>query len=125
EESERIMIGSKVLTRGTDYNIDYDIGMVTLNDAPTLFATNVGEAIHATWEQKSQFQIAPTSIFALNAHSFLGARGDLNFVGLYQAEKTIMTRPELGVEPGSIFLGGTSARFDFGGKLLDRVLSSM
>lgn len=125
EESERITIGDRVLVRGQDYNIDYDIGMVTLTDAQSLFATNINGEIHATWEQKSQFQIAPTSIFGLNAHYGMGPRGELNFVGLYQAEKTIMSRPELGIEPSAIFLGGTSGRLDLGGKLLDRVLSGL
>lgn len=125
EESERIMIGDKALVRGQDYNIDYDIGMVTLTDPQTLFATNPGAQIRATWEQKSQFQVAPTSIFGMNAHYAMGPRGELNFVGLYQAEKTIMSRPELGVEPSAIFLGGTSGRLDLGGALLDRMLSRM
>jgi hypothetical protein len=125
EESERITIGGRTLSRGLDYNIDYDIGTVTLQDPQSLFATDPNAEIHATWEQKSQFQIAPTSVFGMNAHYQMGTRGDLNFVGLYQAEKTIMTRPELGVEPGAIFLGGTSGRFDFGGRLLDRALSQI
>jgi hypothetical protein len=61
----------------------------------------------------------------MNARYFLGPRGELNFVGLYQNEKTIMSRPQLGVEPSAIFLGGTSARFNLGGALLDRALSSI
>lgn len=125
EESERIQIGAKQLVRGQDYNIDYDIGMVTLLDPQTLFATNPGAEIRATWEQKSQFQIAPTSVFGMNARYLMGHRGELNFVGLYQAEKTIMTRPELGVEPSAIFLGGTSGHLDLGGALLDRTLSRL
>ena len=125
EESERITIGTKQLERGVDYNIDYDIGLVTLTDAASLFATNPGQEIRAKWEQKSAFQLAPTSMFGMNARYSLGTRGELNFVGLYQNEKTIMARPQLGVEPGSIFLGGTSARLDLGGALLDRALSKL
>ncbi len=125
EGSDKILIGDKTLARGTDYNIDYDIGMVTLLDPQSLFATNPGAEIRATWEQKSQFQIAPTSVFGMNARYQLGTRGELNFLGLYQAEKTIMTRPQLGMEPGSIFLGGTSGHFDLGGRFLDRVLSRL
>src|SRR5688572_924273 len=36
-----------------------------------------------------------------------------------------MSRPQVGVEPGSILLGGTSGSFDFGGALLDRALSKI
>lgn len=125
EESERIRIGSRALERGVDYNIDYDVGLVTLMDAQSLFALNPTDELHATWEQKSQFQIAPTSVFGMNTRYQMGSRGELNFVGLYQNEKTIMRRPQLGVEPSAIFLGGTSARLDLGGGLLDRALSRL
>src|SRR5690606_6129593 len=45
-----------------------------------------------------------------------------NFVGLYQSEQTLYSRPQIGVEPGSMFLGGASARLDLGGEWLDRAL---
>lgn len=123
EGSERISVGNQTLTAGNDYTIDYEIGMVTLNDPQSLFATDPDAEIRATWEQKSEFQLAPTSVFGMNARYSLGSRGELNFVGLYQNEKSIMSRPQLGVEPSSIFLSGTSARLDLGGALLDRALS--
>lgn len=121
--SEKILIGGRQLTRGTDYEIDYEIGMVTLNDAQSLFATNPDQDIRATFEQNALFQVAPTSVFGMNTRYQLGQRGELNFVGLYQSEKSIMSRPQLGVEPGSIFLGGTSGHLQLGGALIDRALS--
>lgn len=123
--SEKIAIGGRELVRGTDYQIDYEIGMVTLNDAASLFATNPSADISATFEQNALFQIAPTSVFGLNTRYSLGKQGELNFVGLYQAEKSIMSRPQLGVEPGSIFLGGTSGNLKLGGALLDAALSRL
>ncbi len=123
EGSERLYLGEKQLQSGLDYTIDYEVGTVTLNDAQALFAANPGAQMRANWEQKSAFQIAPTSVFGLNARWGLGRRGELNFVGLYQAEKTIMSRPQLGVEPGSIMLGGASGRLDLGGFYLDRALA--
>ena len=121
--SEKITIGGRELVRGTDYTIDYEIGMVTLNDAASLFATNPSADISARFEQNALFQIAPTSVFGMNTRYHLGNYGELNFVGLYQSEKSIMTRPQLGVEPGSIFLGGTSANLKLGGALLDAALA--
>ncbi|HEX9108273.1 MAG TPA: hypothetical protein VF832_13615, partial [Longimicrobiales bacterium] len=110
---------------GKDYTIDYDIGAVTLLDPQSAFGGNPNADIRATWEQKAMFQLAPTSIFGLNTHYNLGGRGDLNFMGLYQAEKTLMNRPELGTEPSSIFLGGVSGKIDLGGAALDAVLSHL
>ncbi|HEY0305406.1 MAG TPA: hypothetical protein VGC44_10540, partial [Longimicrobiales bacterium] len=123
--SEKITIGGRQLTKGADYEIDYEIGMVTLNDAQSLFATNPDQDIRATFEQNALFQVAPTSVFGMNTRYLLGKRGELNFVGLYQAEKSIMSRPQLGVEPGSILLGGTSGTLQLGGALIDRALSKI
>lgn len=125
ENSERLQLGQRVLERGLDYNIDYEIGLVTLTDAQALFAANPGSDIRATWEQKTLFDIAPTSVFGTTMTYRLGTRGELNFIGIYQSEKTLYSRPQLGVEPGAIFLGGTSARLDLGGAWLDRALEAV
>ncbi|MEX2281484.1 MAG: hypothetical protein WEE89_03235 [Gemmatimonadota bacterium] len=123
EGSERLYIGERQLQQGLDYTIDYDIGTVTLNDAQGLFAATPDAQMRVKWEQKSLFQIAPTSVFGLSGRYGLGRRGELNFVGLYQSEKTIMSRPQLGVEPGAIMMGGISGRLDLGGYALDRALA--
>src|SRR5690606_18194489 len=125
EGSEKLYVGQQQLQSGVDYTIDYDIGQVTLTDPRTVFGANPNAELRATWEQKALFQIAPTSVFGLNARYDLGERGEVNVVGLYQAEQTILNRPQLGTEPGSIFLGGISGRFDLGGALLDRVLNAV
>ncbi|MBI4540533.1 MAG: cell surface protein SprA [Gemmatimonadetes bacterium] len=123
--SERIWAGNRLLERGQDYTIDYDIGQVTLADPQSLFAADPSAEIRATWEQKPVFQIAPTSVFGLNARYRLGERGELNFMGLYQAEKTLMRRPQLGVEPASIVLSGMSGSLDLETPWLDHALESV
>jgi hypothetical protein len=125
EGSERILFGGNALERDIDYTIDYEIGIVTLADPASLFGANPGAELRATWEQKSLFDIAPTTVFGANARYRLGAFSELNFVGIYQSEKTLYSRPQLGVEPGAMFLGGASARLDLGGEWLDRVLGGV
>ncbi len=125
EESERIFVDGKLLQRNVDYEIDYDLGLVTLRDAQGLFAANPDAEIRATWEQKAAFQIAPTSVFGMNTRYRLGQRGELNFMGLYQSEKSLMSRPQLGLEPSAIFMGGANGRLDLGVGWLDRVLEKV
>jgi len=124
EGSERLFLGSRLLVRDADYIIDYDLGTVTLKDPQQLFATSPGAEIRATWEQKPMFNIAPTSMMGFHARYRIGARGDINVVGLYQAQQSLMSRPQLGVEPGSALLGGVSGTLNLGGALLDRLVSS-
>src|SRR5690606_26005592 len=51
EGSERIALDDRVLTRGLDYDIDYDVGQVLLLDPEALFATDPDAAVRASWEQ--------------------------------------------------------------------------
>ncbi|HUF69212.1 MAG TPA: cell surface protein SprA [Longimicrobiales bacterium] len=125
EGSERITVGDQLLARDVDYFIDYELGQVTLASPQTLFGANPDAEIRAQWEQRSLFDIAPTSMFGANATYRLGSRGTLNFVGLYQSQRTLYARPELGTEPASSFMGGVTADLDLGGQWLDRALSSV
>ena len=117
--SERIHFGERLLVQGQDYVIDYDVGQVTLLSPEALFSTNPQGRIRATWEQKALFQIAPTSIFGLNARYDLGERGGLHILGLYQREETLQNRPQLGMEPASILMGGLNGDLSFGARWLD------
>ncbi len=120
--SERIYLGDRLLRSGVDYVIDYDIGQVTLLDAPGLLASSQDPRLRATWEQKAIFDVAPTSVVGLSAHYDLGDRGGLNLLGMYQAERALVNRPQLGIEPSAVLLGGVNGQLEFGAGWMDRLL---
>jgi hypothetical protein len=119
--SERIYFGDRLLRPGEDYVIDYDVGQVTLLSPEALFGSDPQGRILATWEQKPLFQIAPTAIFGFNARYGLGDRGAFHLLGLYQQERTLQKRPQLGMEPSSIFLGGLNGNLTLGASWLDNL----
>ena len=123
--SERILLGDRVLIQGIDYEIDYDVGQVQLLDPDILFATTPDASIRATWEQRSLFQVTPTQVFGLRTHTPIGARGGIDVLGLYQSEKSVVTRPILGTEPGAALMGGVSGRYDAPAGWMDRLLQSV
>ena len=106
--SERIFLGDRILTPGTDYEIDYDVGQVRLLEPELLFAASQNASVRATWEQRSLFQVSPTQVFGLRTHTALGRNGGIDFLALYQSERSVVTRPILGTEPGAALLGGLS-----------------
>jgi hypothetical protein len=110
--SEQIFLGDRILTRGTDYEIDYDVGQVRLLDPELLFASSPNASVRATWEQRSLFQVSPTQVFGLRTHTALGQSGGIDILGLYQSERSVVTRPILGTEPGAAFLAGVSGSFN-------------
>jgi hypothetical protein len=123
--SERIYFGERLLVQGQDYVIDYDVGQVTLLSADALFATDPQAIFRADWEQKALFQIAPTAIFGFNARYGLGERGGIHLLGLFQEEKTLQNRPQLGMEPSSILMGGLNGDVLFGAGWLDGLVAKV
>ena len=113
EGSERVVIDETELVRGQDYTIDYDIGEVELREPERWFAVNPGARVNVSFEQKPLFQLAPTSVFGFLARYAVGNHGEFNLIGLSQKEKTLQTRPELGLEPAAVQLGGLSGRLNF------------
>jgi hypothetical protein len=113
EGSEKVIIDGVQLDRGQDYDIDYDIGQIELRDPDRWFGDNPNARVQVRWEQKPLFQLAPTSVFGFQAKYGLGRHGELNFIGLSQTEQTLQTRPELGLEPSAVKLGGLSGRLNF------------
>ena len=125
EASEKLVIDNVELVRGEDYTIDYDIGQIELREPERWFQNNPNARVHVAFEQKPLFQLAPTSVFGFQARYGLGERGELNFVGLSQREKTLQTRPELGLEPSAVQLGGISGRLDFRPNWLTQLVSGL
>ncbi|MEJ2501924.1 MAG: hypothetical protein P8177_01190, partial [Gemmatimonadota bacterium] len=123
--SERISVDDRLLARGVDYVIDYDLGLVTLLDPETTLGGNPDAVIRATWEQRSIFDVAPTTVLGLNARTAIGRYGELNLVGLYQSEQSVVRRPQLGTEPGAVALGGANGRMAFQADWLVRALESI
>lgn len=123
--SERVVLNGQELRRGEDYRIDYDIGQLTLLRPDDLLGGVEDPTLSVRFEQKPLFQIARKSILGVSGSYRLGEWGKLGFVGLSQNESTVLTRPELGLEPGGIKLGGLTADLDFDTPFLTRVMNAL
>ncbi len=111
--SEQLIAGGRVLERGVDYEINYDLGQVTFSNPAALFPSGSG-TVTARFEERGIFAVAPTSIFGGTLGYSLGDIGSINLVGMYQKEQSVFTRPALGFEPTSNLLTGiaTNLRFE-------------
>jgi len=125
DESERIYLGDRLLVRGADYEIDYDVGQVQLLEPEILFASSPEASVRATWEQRSLFQVTPTQVFGLRTHADLGENGGIDLLGLYQTERSVINRPILGTEPRAAVLGGLSGQYGAPIAWMDRVLEAI
>lgn len=123
--TETVTLGDQVLERGADYSIDYDLGQLELTDPGGLLAANPARQLEVSWEQRSFFQVAPTSVLGASAKYGLGAYGALSAFGLYQTEGELVRRPQLGVEARSVGLGGAVGSVDLDAPQIARVLAAV
>ena len=111
--SERLTLedGTR-LARGTDYTVDYDVGLVTFLHADTLFVRPRNVSVRYEENPQSQLGTAPTSILGI-ASTLPFKYGELNLIGIAQQQKSTFTRPQLGYEAQSSILTGLSGAFAF------------
>ncbi|MGH7520636.1 MAG: cell surface protein SprA [Gemmatimonadales bacterium] len=120
EGSERIYVRNVLLTGGgVDYSIDYTTGQVQFTHPDSLFQGGAAD-VRAQFEERAAFSIAPTSIYGLAARYDLGTAGQVNFTGMFQKEQSAFSRPPLGFEPSSSFIGGLSTQLRFQPEWLTR-----
>ena len=124
EGSERIYVGNQLLTRGTDYTIDYPSGTVQFRFPDSLFTRGAAQ-VRVQFEERAAFTVAPTAIYGLAARYDLGERGVVNLTGLFQTQQSAFTRPPLGSEPSSSFIGGISTELHFKPDWVTRALDAL
>jgi hypothetical protein len=121
--SEQLVAGGHPLTRNVDYTVNYEIGQVTFLHPDSLFPTPT--AVTVQYEEQPAFAAAPTSIYGLQTRYDLGDHGSVTALGLLQRQNTTFTRPTLGFEPSSNFIGGVSGSFRFEPMGLTRLLDAL
>jgi hypothetical protein len=123
EGSERLFVGDRQLTRGRDYEIDYELGVVRFLNPDALFFGPT--SVQVQFEENQVFDVAPKSLLGVAATYDLGAAGRVHAVGIMQRERTVFTRPQLGFEPQSHFVGGLNAELGFQPAFLTRALDAL
>jgi hypothetical protein len=120
--SERLFIEGRPLTRGVDYEIDYDLGTVRLLTADSLALRE--RRVMMQYEENPLFTSVPTSVAGLTAEWVLPF-GSLSFTAMSQRQRTNFTRPPLGYEPQASLVAGLGANLGWNLSGVSRRLSRM
>ncbi len=123
DRSEKLFIGDRELTRGQNYDIDYQLGLVTFLNPDSLFSGPT--EVRAQFEENQLFDVAPKSILGFSATYNLNRDSRLHAVGIVQRDRTTFTRPQLGFEPQAGFMGGLIAELLFQAEGLTRLLDAL
>ena len=110
--TEKLTAGSTVLTRGVDYEVNYELGQIELLSDRAL---DPNKEIKVSFECEPLFEIdnklllgaraeLPLDLYGMGAGSVLGV------TALYKSQSTTAQTPTLGNEPYSSFLWGVNLR---------------
>ena len=105
--SERISMEGRPLLRGVDYEIDYELGRVSLLRPDTL--SRQVRRVVVRYEENPLFATVPTSILGVSS-TWNFAAGQLSFTTISQSQRTTFNRPPLGFEPQATIVSGLSGR---------------
>jgi hypothetical protein len=102
EGSERVVLNGRLLSRGADYDIDYEFGVLTFR---TPDASLPDAEIEVDFEYVPLFGQAKESLVGLSGTYHFGPRTTLSSSWLFFTRATPEERPKLGQEPSRILVG--------------------
>jgi len=125
ENSVRVLLDGRVLTKGVDYTVDYTIGQLTIrNDAALVPGANLS----ITYEQNDLFQLASKTLLGARGIINISDKSKLGFTVLNLNQQTLSEKVRIGEEPLSNTIYGidfkTSTDLPFLTKALDKVIST-
>ena len=110
EDSETVTLDGRALTRGTDYEIDYTFGQITLKGENANLSPD--SQLSVNYQYAPFFGGGQTSLLGLNVDYDLGRESSFTTTWLYQSESIVGEKAKLGEEPsktvvGNVILGHT------------------
>jgi hypothetical protein len=117
ENSETITINNDKLIRGTDYDIDYVTGEVTLKEG-ALSKLTPDARISVEYEFKPLGGGGSSTLAGFATASQLGQNFRIGTSGLYESKSSSDNRPRLGEEPTRAIVGGITASYQHQSRLL-------
>jgi len=114
EGSEVVKVGGKTLARGTDYDIDYMSGMVTLKGDILMEMQNDPNAeINIDYQKEPLIGGQKSSLLGLAAEYEISQNARLNGMFLYNSTGASKYRPKLGTEPSRNMAADLNGDFIF------------
>ncbi|HSQ42305.1 MAG TPA: cell surface protein SprA [Fibrobacteraceae bacterium] len=124
EGSEKLKVGSDVLVRGVDYDVNYELGQIELISEKAL---NPNNEITITYECTPLFEIDNKILLGARAEYPLTSISENSLIGLtalYKSQSTTKSQPNFGGEPFNSTLLGANIALQDSAHWMDRFINS-
>ena len=123
ENSEVVRMGDgRILQKGVDYTIDYQLGMITFLSEQAL---DPAANITVDFEYAPFFQPEKKSLYGLSAKYAINENSWVSLAGMYRKETTREYRPRVGREPRRTMIWDSNFLFRFNPNLLTDVVDAL
>jgi cell surface protein SprA len=120
ENSEVVKLGDgTILRRGTDYEINYDIGQITFRSEQ---AMNPGANVSVDYEYAPFFMPEKKSLFGMAGQYKFWENSNISLAAMYRSESASEPRPRVGREPRRGFIWDSNFSFSFKPDLMTRLV---
>lgn len=115
--SEVVTIDGQKMTKGVDYEIDYDMGWIKFLNPQ---AENPNAEIKVDFQYVPFLQPAAKNLIGIRGESRIGKSGQISSAFIYHSTSSLDLRPKLGTEPKRILLGEVVGNMSFQPEFLTR-----
>jgi len=123
EGSEVVRLGDgRILKRGVDYNIIYEIGQITFISED---AVNLASNISVDYEYSPFFLPEKKSLFGVAATYAINDKSSISFAGMYRSESAQEYRPRVGREPRRSMIWDSNFIFHFDPSFLTTAVDAL
>jgi len=116
------MSDGRVLKRGTDYNIVYEIGQITFINEEAL---NAAADVSVDFEYAPFFMPEKKSLFGISAQYDINDKSFLSFSGLYRKESSKEFRPRVGREPKRAMIWDSNLKLSFNPEFITSAVDAL
>ena len=120
EQSETITLDGERLQRGTDYEIDYTTGEVTLKDT-ALSKLTPDSRLLIDYQFKPLGGVGSSTLAGMSSASKFGENARIGTTLLYESRQTSADKARLGEEPSRAIVGGITASYQHQSRILTDV----
>ena len=124
ESSEKITLDGQTLSRGRDYEINYETGDVELK-GEALDRMTPDSKISVDYEYKPFGGGAASSLAGFSTQTQLGENARLGMTWLYESKSTAVDKPRVGEEPTRAVVGGINANIQHRSDLLTSLVNKL
>ena len=117
ENSEKVTLDGRTLSRGSDYTINYDTGEVELK-GDVLNQLTPTSKLNIDYEFTPFGGSASSSLVGFSTQSNFSQNARLGTIFLYESKGTALENPRLGEEPTRAIVGGINGQLQHNSKLL-------